>query len=380
MKRKAAVLLLTGAVAAMMAGTGVQAETYGYSWEGENGPVSYFVTGKQGEVEIRTEMESEIGSQMEAESEPESSVDSLTEQEQELWHRTQMQESLAYLNEYGVTYDKEQDVIWYRGKTVRWLIDQQIDGGCYAYEMPEGEIDVYTVRDETFQLTGVREASKEEYDEKTRQDAQAEALSKDGVRITLVEELNAVEVPGSGDGSIVYSIEGDVAAQADEVILSDDSIQCTTDIAENVEVEVGKVADTAEDVLSTEMSMEAVKANGTAVEVDVAQGIMLEATAAESAVTEGQILEETKKRREDYQAAGIGCDDNGGWTWNGKKVFWLVDEDGSVYQNGEARDGKIYILVKRDADGSITEAKQITAEEVMKERIARFEESESGKR
>ena len=351
MKRKTAVLLLTGAVAAMMAGSGAQAETYGYSWEGENGPVSYFVTGKQGEVEIRTEMESEIGSQMEAESEsePESSVDSLTEQEQELWHRTQMQESLAYLNEYGVTYDKEQDVIWYHGKTVRWLIDQQIDGGCYAYEMPEGEIDVYTVRDETFQLTGVREASKEEYDEKTRQDAQADELSKNGVRITLVEELNAVEVPGSGDGSIVYSIEGDVAAQADEVILSDDSIQYTTDTAENVEV-------------------------------DVAQGIMLEATAAEDTITEGQTLEETKKRREEYQAAGIGCDDNGGWTWNGKKIFWLVDEDGSVYQNGEARDDKIYILVKRDADGSITEAKQITAEEVMKERIARFEESESGKR
>ena len=361
MKRKTAVLLLTVAVAAMMAGNGAQAETYGYSWEGENGPVSYFVTGKEGEVEIRTEMESEIGSQMEAESEsePESSVDSLTEQE--LWHRTQMQESLAYLNEYGVTYDKEQDVIWYHGKTVRWLIDQQINGGCYAYEMPEGQIDVYTVRDETFQLTGVREASKEEYDEKTRQDAQAEALSKNGVRITLVEELNAVEVPGSGDGSIVYSIEGDVAAQADEVIPSDDSIQYTIDTAENVEVEVGKVADTA-------------------VEVDVAQGIMLEATAAEDAVTEGQILEETKKRREEYQAAGIGCDDNGGWTWNGKKIFWLVDEDGSVYQNGEARDDKIYILVKRNADGSITEAKQITAEEVMKERIARFEESESGKR
>ena len=89
---------------------------------------------------------------------------------------------------------------------------------------------------------------------------------------------------------------------------------------------------------------------------------------------------EDNRRREEYRAAGIDCDDrNGAWTWNGKAVYWLVDEDGSMYQNGSAAEDKIYVLVKRDTDGTILEAKQITVEEVIAAHILEKEQKKTEK-
>ena len=76
---------------------------------------------------------------------------------------------------------------------------------------------------------------------------------------------------------------------------------------------------------------------------------------------------------QEYKQKGI--DQNpttGSWMWHGKEVHLLMDEDGSYYQNGskEAKDNKIYLIVKREDDGRIKTVKQITMEEVMAERIA----------
>lgn len=285
MKRKAVGLLLAGVMTAA-AGSRVQAMTY--AWEGRNGMVSYY-----------TQEERDWA---------------VSYYEEAQWYRTEMEEALAYLKEYGVTYDREQDVVFYRGKTVRRLMDEQPGGGKKAFEMPEGEIDVYTVRGEDFRLTGVREATQEEFDELTRQQERAEKLSGDVVQIELTETSEA-------------SVEAAGAA------------------AEN--------ADRAE---ATESDFQE---SGTAVERDY--------------------FESSKARCDEYKAAGIDCNPkDGGWLWDGRPVFWLVDEDGSMYQNGEAKQDKIYILVKRNDDGSIKEAKQITAEEVLMQRIQNMEELETG--
>ena len=76
---------------------------------------------------------------------------------------------------------------------------------------------------------------------------------------------------------------------------------------------------------------------------------------------------------QEYKQNGI--DQNpatGIWMWQGKEVHLLMDEDGSFYQNGskEAKEDKIYLIVKREEDDSISTVKQITIEEVMAERIA----------
>ena len=71
---------------------------------------------------------------------------------------------------------------------------------------------------------------------------------------------------------------------------------------------------------------------------------------------------------QEYKQKGV--DQNpttGSWMWHGKEVHLLMDEDGSYYQNGskEAKDNKIYLIVKREDDGRIKTVRQITMEEVM---------------
>ena len=76
---------------------------------------------------------------------------------------------------------------------------------------------------------------------------------------------------------------------------------------------------------------------------------------------------------QEYKQNGIDQNPTTGiWMWHGKEVHLLMDEDGSYYQNGskEAKDNKIYLIVKREDDGRIKTVKQITMEEVMAERIA----------
>ena len=90
---------------------------------------------------------------------------------------------------------------------------------------------------------------------------------------------------------------------------------------------------------------------------------------------------EDDQRRQEYKAAGIDCDDkDGAWMWNGKPVYWLVVENGSMYQNDSASEEKIYILVKRDTDGTILEAKQITVEEVIAAHILEKEQKKETQR
>ena len=71
---------------------------------------------------------------------------------------------------------------------------------------------------------------------------------------------------------------------------------------------------------------------------------------------------------QEYKQNSIDLDSaTGSWMWHGKEVHLLMDEDGSFYQNGskEAKDNKIYLIVKREDDGRIKTVRQITMEEVM---------------
>lgn len=91
---------------------------------------------------------------------------------------------------------------------------------------------------------------------------------------------------------------------------------------------------------------------------------------ADIAVESGmeQSIEEDQKKKEEYEEFGISYnDDKGGWLWEGEEVFLLLDEDGSLYQNGskEAKAKKIYLAVERKNDGEIDEVKQIAIEDTL---------------
>ena len=133
MKRKIAALLMGTTLSVAVCGYSVQAMTYGYDMGGK-----VFIS-------------------------EDSSSSNLTEKEKEKlsdWHKKEMRNELAHLECYGVTYDADSDTLYYQGKTVRWLIDRQIGDTYKSIQMPEGEIDVYTVREDDYRLTGVRIATR----------------------------------------------------------------------------------------------------------------------------------------------------------------------------------------------------------------------------
>lgn len=339
MKRKIIGVLLGITAATAACGSGAMAMTCGFDVDGK----TIYITEYQNP-------ETAVGSTYENGDEISeygiSSSDYLSEEEKQRlsdWHKQEMREAVAYLEKYGVSYDAEKDLLLYQGKTVRWLIDEQIEGTMRAIQMPEGEIDLYTERGQDYTLTGVRVASQEEYDRRTKEDEEERAVRE---KIELeVEAGTGVEIEAESRGAASYTEEA-ADAEAGSII--------HTFISEDIGVACEDTSAISRDISVQEQNAE-----------EVAEGTCVYGNSDNS-------YEMNKKIRE-YEQHGILHDKNGGWTWNGKQVYLLMDEDGSFYQNGskEAKDNKVYLIVKRGEDESIAEVKQVTVEEAMAERIAR---------
>lgn len=292
MKRKIAALLMGTTLSVAVCGYSVQAMTYGYDMGGK-----VFIS-------------------------EDSSSSNLTEEEKEKlsdWHKEEMRNELAHLECYGVAYDADSDTLYYQGKTVRWLIDRQIGDTYKSIQMPEGEIDVYTVREDDYRLTGVRIATQEEYDQRTK-------------------EMEALEAAAGRESSYVQEAV-DTVTEA-----NDGSATETVVVTEDVVSNYAEQKDTVENAVET--------AEGTCAVGDD---------------------HDSEIKIQEYKQNGIDQNPTTGiWMWHGKEVHLLMDEDGSYYQNGskEAKDNKIYLIVKREDDGRIKTVKQITMEEVIAERIA----------
>lgn len=365
MKKKAVMLLLGSTVMSAVMGGSVQAKTY--AWDAGKGIFYYYVT--DGEEESTEDFTEDFAN---AEAAEESSEDFITaeaaegstgdsalaeaeEEENESFRSAEaaeaeagddleagytaaMQNELAEYEAYGVSYDADKDEIRYMGKTVRWLIDKIEDGTYRAIQMPDGEIDLYTTRTDGHKLDGVRVATQAEYDERTQ-------IDKDAV---LVENAESTYVIGIEDeaGSVLWTTVGGMQVEED-----------------------GSITYTFSD--GSTISSVRPEENGETVEVyEGSVGCISEATPAES-LPEADMAENDEKVRE-YKAAGIGYDDESGcWLLGDDAVYWLMDEDGSMYTNGseEAKANRIYVIVKRNEDGSIKEVKMATIEDVMEAKI-----------
>ena len=283
MKRKIAALLMGTTLSVAVCGYSVQAMTYGYDMGGK-----VFIS-------------------------EDSSSSNLTEEEKKKlsdWHKEEMRNELAYLECYGVTYDAYKSI-----------------------QMPEGEIDVYTVREDDYRLTGVRIATQEEYDQRTKEMEALEAAA--GKESSYVQEAVDTE---TGSSIHMFAYDEETVTEA-----NDGSATETAVVTEDVVSNYAEQKDTVENAVET----------------------------AEGTCVVGDNLNSEIKIQE-YKQNGIDLDSaTGSWMWHGKEVHLLMDEDGSFYQNGskEAKDNKIYLIVKREDDGRIKTVRQITMEEVM-ERIA----------
>lgn len=314
MKRKTGILLTGSALVLAMASGSAQAKTIGYDLG--NGSEMYYFMSEGADIQTETEGEAAAGAD-------EASLTEDERQKLEAWYKASMQEAIAYVEKYGISYDAENDCLLYNGQKVRWLIDEQIDGNCQAIHMPEGEIDLYTTRTENYELTGIRVASQAEYDERTRQDelAEKQAYGSRGIVAEGGEDAayDSVTMYGKPEGGTLYT---------------------WTEDAMRVE-EDGPAGETYVDTVS------------------------------EDAAGFWSDTEAERKKRAEYAEAGITQNNNGSLLWNGKTIYFLLDEDGGLHVNNtsETKKEKIYILVKRNEDGSIKEVKQVTSEEVLQEKM-----------
>lgn len=374
MKKKAVVLLLGGTMALMMIGNVAQAQTYGYSWAGDDGEIRYYERKENEKAQESLEGSAEVSS----EASSGEGTDTEVQKKYSDYHKAEMQEELSYLEKYGVVYDAEKDLILYEGKKVRWLIDNQIDDLYRAFEMPDGEIDLYTVRGSDYQVTGVRVATQEEYDERTRMDEEIQKDKMNEVSVTLVSPS---EEPFSGSvlheiveegGTVSYRISEDAASDAktDSLEIIEGSSEAAGDYS----------ADAWEDSEVLEFYITENEESGMAGTRDGKETIdsVYESSTAIAYLTDEEIKEHQEKVRE-YGNVGIENEERtGAWLWNGKPVYWLIDDDGSMHQNGskEAKEQKIYLIVKRDDEGNIQEVRQVTIEELAAEIIMKDAEKE----
>lgn len=366
MKRKAVTVFIGGALILGVCGSSAQAMTYSYTAEGgKTGTVTYYLDEEEsgmngdfaGDGSATTKEDRDITRwYFEVGEDAEEGEGALTPEEEERlanWHKQEMRQQIAYLEKFGLSYDADRDVLMYQGRTVRWLIDRQMGANTYmAIQMPEGEIDVYTERAEDYEVTGLRVADQEEYDERTRKDQEAEAKMQEAA------DEEGVVYAGE-DGSVIHTFTYDTVTAEDTGAGGEIYLAAGEDVLSELENE------SEETDLLTEEGAISVEYGG---DSETAYGFSFS----------GADDTESKKKIEEYRKYGIDqSGTTGSWLWGGKEVRLLMDEDGSMYQNGsdEAVENKIYLLVKRDEDGSIREVKQVTVEEVMAERIA----SEEGK-
>lgn len=311
--------------AAVCAGS-VQAMTYGMEQSG--GGIVYYTVSESASSDVITE--SAAGDTQ--------AYDGLSEAEKKRlsdWYKEDMCNQVAYLKEYGVTYDRDKDLLYYKGQTIRWLVDRQIDDTMKCIEMAEGDVDVYTIRDSEYHLVGVRTATQEEYDQRTKEKEANEAAAQAASREAVTVELSSADEQGGTIHTFAYS----------DGILVEDVVSGTDGKLASMEDADDQVSDSSDE---------------TAVCVE------------QETVSRTEHWKAEQKRQKEYGEQGLTQDGKtGGWLYHGQPVYLLMDEDGSMFQNGSAEAGKekIYLVVNRGEDGSVKSVKQVTLEEVMAERV-----------
>lgn len=78
---------------------------------------------------------------------------------------TTIKKDIDIYEKYGLTYDEDQDMFFYNGKTVKYFYDQLNDKSSYYFIMrPKGEISLKALRDKANELTGITVISNTEAD------------------------------------------------------------------------------------------------------------------------------------------------------------------------------------------------------------------------
>lgn len=114
---------------------------------------------------------------------------------------------------YGMTYDSATDLLYMNGQMVRYFLDimesngESLTGGKFQGSMRNknnsvGTVDVYAVRDEGNNLTGLRVASQQEFDERTQVWAKAGAVATETALGGMDEASSADAIAASQEDTV----------------------------------------------------------------------------------------------------------------------------------------------------------------------------------
>lgn len=304
MKNKV-ILALAAAISLGITGCSVKTQAMTTAYESEDGTIEYHTfTGNAAQESITREYMVQDHTDQEC-------TDQEKTGENENFRKQENKDSLAFLREFGVTYDVKKDAVYYGKEKVRWLIDEKPLGNCTeSFYTKGGTIDVYTVRDKDGAITGVRKATEKEFDERDEQ------------KLTGMITGTVMELAEDFAGSVGDSAESDESAAGDMP--------------------------------------------GATGEYSIDQ----ETSTASEADLPSEYRKQMKKKEEEYAKIGIGKDEDGCWTWKGKKVYLLLDYDGdlTVFGSEKAKKDKIYLYVSRDEDGNVLKAEAVSAVEVLEKK------------
>lgn len=299
MKNKV-ILALAAVISLGIAGYSIKTQAMTTASESEDGTIEYRVFTGNAVLEYA---EAEYA-------DPESIEDN------ENFRKQENKDNLAFLREFGITYEVKKDAVYYGKEKVRWLIDEKPLGNCTEFFYTKGgTIDVYTVRDKDGAVTGVRKATEEEFNQRDEQ-----------------------KLTGLITGTVMELVEDSAEA-----------------VEESTELVIGDT-------------------QGMITENPIDQ----ETSAVSDADLPSEYKEQMKKKEEEYAKIGIGQDEDGCWTWKGKKVYLLLDDDGGmmVFGTEKAKKDKIYLYVSRDEDGNVLKAEAVSTVEILEKKALQDEKKD----
>ncbi|WP_331620041.1 hypothetical protein, partial [Vallitalea guaymasensis] len=90
--------------------------------------------------------------------------DNIVEENKDNKQTDKIANDYSIYEKYGLTYEKDEDMFYYDGKTVKSFFDKKDDNSYFLFTRPNGLVNIKAIRNEANDLVGIIKVSKKEYD------------------------------------------------------------------------------------------------------------------------------------------------------------------------------------------------------------------------
>lgn len=90
--------------------------------------------------------------------------DNIVEENKDNKRTDKIANEYSIYEKYGLTYEKDEDMFYYDGKTVKSFFDKKDDNSYFLFTRPNGLVNIKAIRNEANDLVGIIKISKKEYE------------------------------------------------------------------------------------------------------------------------------------------------------------------------------------------------------------------------